>query len=357
MKRILLAALLLAALAAPSFAQSGIVRADAGGNVDIQMKELSKVGYTDWYDISRYGITAHRLSYRPINTAASLTITLECSNTGSDTASSVIGTGSTVTGGSITTTNTPCSKVRAHISAFSGGPATYYLTYHGSFDSIALAAVNVADCGDIALGCTTDPKATAFDATAATAIALLKANGANSATIAAAISALKMNVAAGNGDIVPLGSGLDPACTTTNSSAKTITCVLAQISLSIQALAGAITPYTSGCSVVTAGTTLSTNCKASAGNLLGWWFINTTATVYYVRPYNLASGPTCSSATGVFGPSIPVPASTTGAGLIVLYPNGGIPFGTGLGLCATGGSATTDNTSSAAGVFGQLLFN
>lgn len=107
--------------------------------------------------------------------------------------------------------------------------------------------------------------------------------------------------------------------------------------------------------VTSAATNNSTNVKASAGRVSSISVINTTATLYYLRLYNLAAAPTCSSATG-FLVSLPIPASTTGAGLSISFPNGGIAFDTGIGYCITAGSGGTDNTSAATGLFGLIAY-
>lgn len=108
------------------------------------------------------------------------------------------------------------------------------------------------------------------------------------------------------------------------------------------------------CAILSTASTNSTSCKGSAGNMYGFWVVNTTATVYYLRIYNASSAPTCSSATG-FIQSVPIPASTSGAGVVVPFaiPAG---FSTGIGYCLTGGSSSTDNTNAATGVFGQILY-
>jgi hypothetical protein len=111
---------------------------------------------------------------------------------------------------------------------------------------------------------------------------------------------------------------------------------------------------TSGCYLISAASTNATNCKNAAGNLYGIRVVNTTATLYYLRLYNASAAPTCSSATG-FIESIPIPASTTGAG-IVWTPTYPINYGTGIGFCFTGGSSSTDNTSAATGVFGVVQY-
>lgn len=109
-----------------------------------------------------------------------------------------------------------------------------------------------------------------------------------------------------------------------------------------------------GCYLISAASTNATNCKGSAGNLYGIRFVNTTGTIYYLRMYNLSSSPTCSSATG-FIESIPIPASTSGAGISWTPP---VPIGysTGIGFCFTGGSSSTDNTNAATGVFGVVQY-
>lgn len=117
-------------------------------------------------------------------------------------------------------------------------------------------------------------------------------------------------------------------------------------------------PATSGgtsvCYITSAASTNATNCKASAGQLYGFDLVNTTATVYYLRLYNSSSAPTCSSATG-FVRTIPIPASTTGAGIARSIPVGEA-YGTGIGFCLTGGGSSTDNTNAATGVYVTLNY-
>lgn len=108
------------------------------------------------------------------------------------------------------------------------------------------------------------------------------------------------------------------------------------------------------CTLISAASTNATNCKNAAGNVYGFRFVNTTATLYYLRMYNLSSSPTCSSATG-FIETIPIPASTSGAGIVAIEPMGEA-YSTGIGFCFTGGSSSTDNTNAATGVFGTILY-
>ncbi len=112
------------------------------------------------------------------------------------------------------------------------------------------------------------------------------------------------------------------------------------------------TPLT--CYITSAASTNATNCKAGAGNVYNYSLINTTATVYYLRMYNLAVAPTCTSATG-FVESIPIPASTAGAGIQRDHTNGQA-FSTGIGFCLTGAGTSTDNTNAATGVYLTLLY-
>lgn len=103
-----------------------------------------------------------------------------------------------------------------------------------------------------------------------------------------------------------------------------------------------------------AASTNATNVKASAGQIYGIYLINTTATLYYLRLYNSSGTPTCSSATGYIA-SIPVPASTSGAGVALPFPIGAA-FGTGIAYCFTGGASSTDNTNAATGVYGVIVY-
>lgn len=113
------------------------------------------------------------------------------------------------------------------------------------------------------------------------------------------------------------------------------------------------TPGTSGglslSATQSAASTNSTSVKGSAGQVFHIHAINTTATLYYLRLYNSSSAPTCSSSTG-FVMTIPIPASATGAG-VVIDTGLGFAFSTGIGFCLTGGGANNDNTNAATGVY------
>lgn len=99
-----------------------------------------------------------------------------------------------------------------------------------------------------------------------------------------------------------------------------------------------------------AASTNATNVKASAGTYCGGLAINTTASLYYLRLYDLAAAPTCSSATG-FVVSIPIPASTTGNGTSLNLGPYGAAFSAGIGFCLTASGTSTANDNAATGVY------
>ena len=103
--------------------------------------------------------------------------------------------------------------------------------------------------------------------------------------------------------------------------------------------------------------TNATNVKNAAGTVYGYSLTNTTTTIYYLRMYNLASAPTCSSATGYVS-TIPIPPASAagGAGGREIQKNIGQAFTTGVGFCVTGGASSTDNTNAATGVFVEILY-
>ena len=114
----------------------------------------------------------------------------------------------------------------------------------------------------------------------------------------------------------------------------------------------------SKCGITSAASTNSTSCKGSAGRVMGIWVLNTTTTVYYLRLYESAAAPTCSSATG-FIQSYPIPpaaaAGQTG-GFMMPFGPAGLAYATGIGYCITGGSSSTDNTNAATGIFGTIAY-
>jgi hypothetical protein len=97
------------------------------------------------------------------------------------------------------------------------------------------------------------------------------------------------------------------------------------------------------------GTTASTNShliKNAAGNLMAMVALNTTTTTFFLKLYDSASAPTCSSATGL-AHVYPIPPP----GFVLPLPVAGESYTTGIGYCVTGGGADTDATNAATGVF------
>jgi TRAP-type C4-dicarboxylate transport system substrate-binding protein len=68
---------------------------------------------------------------------------------------------------------------------------------------------------------------------------------------------------------------------------------------------------TSTCYLITTASTNATSCKTTPGNNFGFRAINASGTIAYLRFYNLAAAPTCSSATG-FIESVPISAAAGG---------------------------------------------
>ncbi len=100
----------------------------------------------------------------------------------------------------------------------------------------------------------------------------------------------------------------------------------------------------------------STNVKATAGTVYQVITINTTATIYYLRLYDLAAAPTCTSATGV-KQTYPVPfgQSSSGGGFTIPIPVG-MGFLNGIGFCLTSGIADTDNGNAATGIVINFVY-
>lgn len=113
---------------------------------------------------------------------------------------------------------------------------------------------------------------------------------------------------------------------------------------------GNATGAASGTHIVSAATTNATIVKASAGRVLGWSLLNTTATIQYVKLHNQTTSPT--AGTGVVR-TIGIPAN----GARELAIEGGIAFTTGIGMTIVTGSADADATATTLGaVIGDLFF-
>lgn len=94
----------------------------------------------------------------------------------------------------------------------------------------------------------------------------------------------------------------------------------------------------SGTHLVSAATTNATVVKASAGRVVGWFFINTNAAIRYVKLHNQTTTPTAGS--GVVR-TIGIPAN----GVATFRLEGGIAFSTGIALTTVTGAADADATA------------
>ncbi len=106
--------------------------------------------------------------------------------------------------------------------------------------------------------------------------------------------------------------------------------------------------------LISAATTNATSVKASAGTLYVIMTMNLNAAVRYLKLYNKASAPTVGTDTPVL--TMPIPASTTGAGFVInLDP--GADFSLGIALALTTGVTDADTAAVAANeIFVHLVY-
>jgi hypothetical protein len=103
--------------------------------------------------------------------------------------------------------------------------------------------------------------------------------------------------------------------------------------------------------VVSAATTNAANIKASAGRVVGWSFVNTTASLQLVKLHNTAGAPTAGSGVVM---TIAIPPNSVNN---MPVGAGSIGFATGIGRTIVTGSADADATATTAGaVVGDLFF-
>lgn len=114
-------------------------------------------------------------------------------------------------------------------------------------------------------------------------------------------------------------------------------------------ISGGATPY----KLISASGTNATNVKAAPGNLYSIVAVNTSASLKYLKIYNLAVAPTV-------GTSVPVqvyPLAASGGGVSLSLATG-LSLNTGIALATTGGAADADTTGVAANdVIVSLTFN
>lgn len=115
---------------------------------------------------------------------------------------------------------------------------------------------------------------------------------------------------------------------------------------------GVVSDVATGARLISAASTNATSLKASAGTLYSVTAVNLNAAVRYLKFYNKASAPTVGSDTPVA--TIPIPASTTGAGFTISLPFG-FDFSTGIAYALTTGAADADTGAVAANEIFLLL--
>lgn len=98
---------------------------------------------------------------------------------------------------------------------------------------------------------------------------------------------------------------------------------------------------------LSAASTNATSVLARRSRLEQIIAINTTATLYYLKFFDKASAPSLGTDVPVF--TVPVPASATGAGVVISFPSG-VRFRLGLAFALTGGVADNDSANAATGV-------
>ena len=98
--------------------------------------------------------------------------------------------------------------------------------------------------------------------------------------------------------------------------------------------------------LLSAASTNATSLKGSAGVLGIVYAVNLNAAVRYLKFYNKATAPTVGSDTPVL--TLPIPASTTGAGFALNVGPNGWSFSTGIAYATTTGIADADTGAVAA---------
>ncbi len=128
-----------------------------------------------------------------------------------------------------------------------------------------------------------------------------------------------------------------------------------------QKLSNVLTVTQTPCSPyhLSGGTTASNNAssvKAAAGTLCDGIVVNTSASLAYLKIYDSATPPTCSSATGLKHVyPIPYGPSNIGAGVGPSHAMGET-YLNGIAFCVTGGGADTDNSNAPAGIFVEIAY-
>lgn len=258
----------------------------------------------------------------------------------------------------ITASSLPLPTGAAQDSTLTGGTVRTKVT-DGTNNAAVKAASTAAGATDPALVVAVSPNNTV----AVSAASLpLPSGAAQDSTLTGGTVRTKVTDGTNNAAVKAASTAAgatDPALVVAVSPNNTVAVSLATVpSHEVNSMASATTTNAaSECAIVSAASNNATNCKASAGNFYGVEIFNTTTTLYYLRLYNLATSPTCSSATG-FIRSIPIPPAGAAGGAGGAVNNFTVPVGysAGIGYCITAGSSSTDNTSAATGVFGAIRY-
>lgn len=111
---------------------------------------------------------------------------------------------------------------------------------------------------------------------------------------------------------------------------------------------GGATPY--HLANATTASNNSTLISTGAHTLLTLFAGNTSGALGYLKIYDLAGAPTCSSATGLKH-VYPIPFSAANAGgFVIPIPVAGEAYALGLGFCVTSGQSDTDNSNGPAAI-------
>jgi len=96
----------------------------------------------------------------------------------------------------------------------------------------------------------------------------------------------------------------------------------------------------------------SQNCRNRSGRFLGLRMVNMSGMPAFLKLYNLATPPICTSANGL-QEIIPIPnAGMNPSGIVDISSN--YFYNTGLGYCLVGAGTAVDNSPPPAGVYGAI---
>jgi hypothetical protein len=94
--------------------------------------------------------------------------------------------------------------------------------------------------------------------------------------------------------------------------------------------------------IIAPATPAAVAVKASGGNIVGLRCVNTSAAAVYIKFWDVTSAPTIGTTAATW--QIPVPGNTSGAGIVVPFPEGR-SHAHSIYIAVTGGISYTDNTA------------